>query len=75
MPTPLMWGGSSPVLNYVPYLGPIASVLLLALGGLMAFADPWYALLPCADLRRHPPDRGQYRDSALVGRGSRSIRC
>jgi predicted PurR-regulated permease PerM len=46
MPTPLMWGGIVAVLNYVPYLGPIASVLLLALGGLMAFNDPWYAFLP-----------------------------
>jgi predicted PurR-regulated permease PerM len=46
MPTPLMWGGIVAVLNYIPYLGPIASVLLLALGGLMAFNDPWYAFLP-----------------------------
>jgi predicted PurR-regulated permease PerM len=46
MPTPLMWGGIVAVLNYIPYLGPIGSVLLLALGGLMAFADPWYAFLP-----------------------------
>jgi predicted PurR-regulated permease PerM len=41
-----MWGGIVAVLNYIPYLGPIASVLLLALGGLMAFVDPWYAMLP-----------------------------
>ena len=46
MPTPLMWGGIVAVLNYIPYLGPIASVLLLGLGGLMAFSDPWYAMLP-----------------------------
>jgi predicted PurR-regulated permease PerM len=46
MPTPLMWGGIAAVLNYVPYLGPIASALLLGLGGLMTFSDPWYALLP-----------------------------
>jgi predicted PurR-regulated permease PerM len=46
MPTPLMWGGIVAVLNYIPYLGPIASVLLLAFGGLMAFPDPWTALLP-----------------------------
>jgi predicted PurR-regulated permease PerM len=46
MPTPLMWGGIVAVLNYIPYLGPIASAVLLALGGLMAFVDPWYALLP-----------------------------
>lgn len=46
MPTPLMWGGIVAVLNYIPYLGPIASALLLALGGLMTFEDAWYALLP-----------------------------
>jgi predicted PurR-regulated permease PerM len=46
MPTPLMWGGIVAVLNYIPYLGPIASILLLGLGGLMAFPDPWYAMLP-----------------------------
>ncbi len=48
MPTPLMWGGIVAMLNYIPYLGPIASTLLLALGGLMVFPDPWYALLPAA---------------------------
>ena len=46
MPTPLMWGGIVAVLNFIPYLGPIASALLLGLGGLMTFPDPWYALLP-----------------------------
>ena len=48
MPSPLMWGGIVAVLNYIPYLGPIAAALLLALGGLMTFADPWAALLPPA---------------------------
>ncbi len=46
MPTPLMWGGIVAVLNYIPYLGPIASVLLLGIGGLIVFPDPWYALVP-----------------------------
>jgi predicted PurR-regulated permease PerM len=46
MPTPLMWGGIVSVLNYIPYLGPIVSALLLALGGLMTFEEPWYAFLP-----------------------------
>src|SRR4051794_14473170 len=48
MPTPLMWGGIVAVLNYIPYLGPITSALLLALGGLMTFNHPWYAFLPAA---------------------------
>lgn len=46
MPTPLMWGGIAAILNYVPYIGPIISSLLLALGGLMTFSDPWYAMMP-----------------------------
>ncbi len=48
MDSPLMWGGIVAVLNYIPYLGPIVTVGLLGLGGLMTFPDPWSALLPPA---------------------------
>lgn len=48
MDSPMMWGGIVAVLNYIPYLGPIASVLLLAFGGLMTFPDVWAAMLPPA---------------------------
>src|SRR3990170_1050279 len=41
MPSPIMWGGIVAVLNYIPYLGPIACALLLFLGGLMTYADVW----------------------------------
>jgi predicted PurR-regulated permease PerM len=46
MDSPLMWGGIVAVLNYIPYLGPIASALLLFFGGLMTYPDVWTALLP-----------------------------
>ncbi|TGX56316.1 AI-2E family transporter [Sphingomonas gei] len=46
MPTPLMWGGIVALLNYIPYIGPVMAALLLGLGGLMSFADLWWALLP-----------------------------
>jgi predicted PurR-regulated permease PerM len=46
MDSPVMWGGIVAVLNYIPYLGPIAAAVLLALGGLMTFVDPWAAVLP-----------------------------
>jgi len=46
MPSPVMWGGIVAVLNYIPYLGPIASALLLAIGGLMTFNHASYAFLP-----------------------------
>ncbi len=48
MDSPLMWGGIVAVLNYIPYLGPIASIILLGFGGLMTFSDPWSAVLPPA---------------------------
>jgi predicted PurR-regulated permease PerM len=48
MDSPLMWGGIVAVLNYIPYLGPIASAILLFIGGLMTFTDAWAALLPPA---------------------------
>jgi len=46
MTSPVMWGGIVAVLNYIPYLGPIASALLLFFGGLMVFPDAWGAMLP-----------------------------
>jgi predicted PurR-regulated permease PerM len=48
MDSPIMWGGIVAVLNYIPYLGPIASALLLFFGGLMTFPDAWSAMLPPA---------------------------
>lgn len=44
MPFPLMWGGIVALLNYIPYFGPVIAALLLAVGGLMTFADIWSAL-------------------------------
>jgi predicted PurR-regulated permease PerM len=68
MPTPMMWGGIVAVLNYIPYLGPIASVLLLALGGLMAFADPWVAMLPALTFAGIHLVEANIITPALVGR-------
>ncbi len=48
MPSPVMWGGIVAVANYIPYLGPFASALLLFLGGLMTYPDVWGALMPPA---------------------------
>ena len=45
MPSPLMWGGIVALLNYVPYFGPIVAALLLAIGGLMTFADVGTAMI------------------------------
>jgi predicted PurR-regulated permease PerM len=68
MPTPLMWGGIVAVLNYIPYLGPIASVLLLALGGLMAFVDPGYAMLPALSFAAIHLMEANFITPTLVGK-------
>ena len=46
MDSPIMWGGIVAVANYIPYLGPIVSALLLFFGGLMTFPDIWSAMFP-----------------------------
>ncbi len=46
MDSPAMWGGIVALLNFVPYLGPILTAILLALGGLMTFDNLWMAMLP-----------------------------
>lgn len=48
MPTPLMWGGIVALLNYIPYIGPVIAALLLAVGGLMSYADIGTAMVPPA---------------------------
>jgi len=68
MDSPMMWGGIVAVLNYIPYLGPIASVMLLAFGGLMTFPDMWSAMLPPAIfLGMHLVEANLFTPS-LVGR-------
>ena len=43
---PLLWGAVVAILNFIPYLGPLTSTLLLALVGLLQFSSIGAALLP-----------------------------
>jgi predicted PurR-regulated permease PerM len=43
---PIMWGGLAMVLNFLPYLGPVALMLLLALVGLGTASSVLAGLLP-----------------------------
>ncbi len=45
---PLMWGGLAALLNFVPYLGPMAMALLLTLFGLGSADAPLLGLIPAA---------------------------
>jgi predicted PurR-regulated permease PerM len=45
---PVMWGGLAALLNFVPYLGPLLMVSLLALFGLGSADAPLVGLIPAA---------------------------
>jgi predicted PurR-regulated permease PerM len=48
VPNAAMWGMLVAVLNFVPYFGPVAGVILLASVGLLTFDTLWQGLLPPA---------------------------
>ncbi len=48
VPNAAMWGILAAVLNFVPYFGPVAGVIVLATVGLLTFDSPWKGLLPPA---------------------------
>ena len=45
MPHPVLWGLLAAVLNFVPYLGPLACLTVISAVSLVTFPDPWRALV------------------------------
>jgi predicted PurR-regulated permease PerM len=48
IPNAVMWGMLVAVLNFVPYFGPVAGIILLASVGILTFDTPWKGLFPPA---------------------------
>jgi predicted PurR-regulated permease PerM len=48
VPNAAMWGMFVAVLNFVPYFGPVAGIIVLATVGLLTFDTLWKGLLPPA---------------------------
>jgi predicted PurR-regulated permease PerM len=48
VPNAVMWGMFVAVLNFVPYFGPVAGIIVLAAVGLLTFDTLWQAALPPA---------------------------
>jgi predicted PurR-regulated permease PerM len=46
LPNPLLWGLVGGLLNFVPYVGGLAAVIVLTLAGMATFRDTFHALLP-----------------------------
>ncbi len=43
---PIMWGGLAAILNFIPYVGPIVTALLLGITGIVEFGSVWFGLVP-----------------------------
>ena len=48
MDAPVMWGGLAMLLNFIPYVGPLAMVVLLGLFGLGSAESAFVGLIPAA---------------------------
>ncbi|MXO65047.1 AI-2E family transporter [Altererythrobacter endophyticus] len=48
MDAPIMWGGLAALLNFLPYIGPMAMVMLLTLFGLGTAESPLLGMIPAA---------------------------
>jgi len=48
VPNAIMWGVLVAALNFIPYFGPVAGVILLAAVGLLTFDTLWKGILPHA---------------------------
>ncbi len=68
VPDPLLWGGLAALLNYAPFVGPLAMTCVLTVAGFAESASPLHALAaPAAFLALHLVE-GQLVTPHLVGR-------
>src|SRR5690606_1229578 len=67
MPSPLLWGAVAGLLNYAPYVGPLAAALVLAVVGLFQFDTLGAALLPAAAYLGLNALEGQFLTPLLLG--------
>ena len=66
---PIMWGGLAMLLNFVPYVGPLAMTVLLALFGLGSAETVWIGLIPAvAYLGLHTVEANVVTPSVLGAR-------
>lgn len=66
-PNPLLWGCMVGLLNFAPYVGPLISLCLLTVVGLVSYDDLWTALLPPAAYMVITVLEGQLITPSIVG--------
>jgi predicted PurR-regulated permease PerM len=68
MPTPMVWGASAAILNYIPYVGPAINLGIIALVSLLTFDTLTQILLPPALLLGLNLLEGQLIQPVFIGR-------
>ncbi|MDX8449540.1 AI-2E family transporter [Mesorhizobium captivum] len=68
MPNPLVWGAAAALLNFLPYVGALTTILLVAVIALISFDSISYALLAPAFVLLCDIVEGQFVTPVMVGR-------
>lgn len=68
MPNPILWGGLAFALNFLPFLGAIIGVILVAGVGLLTFDTVGVGLLPAAVYLTLTSIEGQFVTPHVIGR-------
>jgi predicted PurR-regulated permease PerM len=68
MPNPLLWGVTVMLLNFIPYLGPLSSLLILTVAAILAFDDLARAWMVPGVFLALAIIEGQFIQPVVVGR-------
>lgn len=71
MPTPLLWGVMAGLFNYMPYVGPMISTVIVLFAATSYFASSSYAFFAAFCYYACTAIEGQFITPALVGRALR----
>lgn len=68
MPSPWLWGALMGILNFIPFLGPAACFVIVALAAFMSFPDWHTAILPPLTVLVFTTIEGQFLTPMIVAR-------
>jgi predicted PurR-regulated permease PerM len=68
MPNPALWGVASALLNFIPYIGAFAGIVMVALVSLISFDSLGYAVIPPLIYIAAAVIEGQFITPLLLGR-------
>ena len=68
MPNPVLWGVAAALLNFIPYIGALAGIIMVGLVSLISFDSITYAIIPPMIYTLGAVLEGQFITPVLLGR-------